>query len=82
MPKLGELNTFYKISRGEEGSKFLLEEKSDGDFMMVIPRDVGRYSLQPGIKIKINSLDVNKIKNFYSFSKIWIIRCSVPEFLS
>ncbi len=74
MPKLGELSTFYKISRGEEGSKFLLEEKSDGDFMMVIPRDVDRYSLQPGIKVMKKSLDANKIKNFYSYHKIWIIR--------
>ena len=72
--RLGELTDFFLISRGEEGSKFLLKEIPDGKFFMVIPNDVGRYTIEPGLKITEKTLTPNKIANFYRHPKIWAIR--------
>jgi hypothetical protein len=73
-PSLKELNTLFKISRGEEGSKFALTPSESGDFYMVIPQDVERYSVDSGIKIESKNLTINKVSNLYKHPKIWIIR--------
>jgi len=72
--RLGELTEFFSISRGEEGSKFLLKEIPDGNFFMVIPNDVGKYTLQLGLKISEKTLTPNKVSTFYQHPKIWVIR--------
>lgn len=72
--RLGELEEFFIISRGEEGSKFLLKEIVDGNFFMVIPKDVGRYTIEQGLKISDKTLTPNKVENFYQHPKIWAIR--------
>ena len=72
--RLGELSEAYVISRGEEGSKFLLKENTSGNFFINIPYDIGRYSLENGLKISDKTLTPNKITNFYQHPKIWAIR--------
>jgi hypothetical protein len=72
--RLGESSDVYSISRGEEGSKFLLKEIVDGNFFMVIPNDVGRYTIEQGLKISEKTLTPNKVANFYQHPKIWAIR--------
>lgn len=64
----------YRVSRGEEGSKFDLVEAADGDFYQVIPADVFRYHMRPGIKVRSESLTPGKLSQLYSNPKIWIIR--------
>jgi len=64
----------YRVSRGEEGSKFNLVEAADGDFNMVIPADVFRYHMAPGIKVRSKSLTPGKLSQLYSNPKLWIIR--------
>ena len=71
---LGNLPELFSISRGEEGSKFLLKESIDGNFFMVIPNDVGRYTIEQGLKITEQTLTPNKVGNFYQHPKIWAIR--------
>jgi len=73
-PKLGNLADQFLISRGEEGSKFALAEKADGNFFMVIPKDIERYYVSKGLRISFKSLTPTKIKTFYEHPKIWIIR--------
>jgi type I restriction-modification system DNA methylase subunit len=72
-PRLG-VQMEYRVSRGEEGSKFNLVESADGDFDMVIPADVFRYHMTSGIKIRSTSLTPGKLSLLYSNPKLWIIR--------
>ena len=72
--RLGQLTDIYAISRGEEGSKFAIEEVDDGDFFMVIPEHVERYSVADGLHITSSMLSPNKVKSLYRHPKIWIIR--------
>jgi len=72
--RLKDLEDRYVISRGEEGSKFALREKPDGDFRMVIPQDVKRYQVAAGMTIEGRSLSATKIKRFYTHPKLWITR--------
>jgi adenine-specific DNA-methyltransferase len=71
---LSELISLFKISRGEEGSKFNIKESDNGDYYMVIPEDVERYQIDNGKKIVSIGLAANKITSIYSHPKIWIIR--------
>ena len=71
---LFNLNNRFRISRGEEGSKFSLSSTNDGDFRIVIPADISRYYTSEGIKIKSDTLTSNKLVDFYAHPKIWIIR--------
>jgi len=73
-PALKELNSLYKVSRGEEGSKFALTPDDAGNFYMVIPKDVERYSVDVGLRINEKSLTNTKVSNLYKHPKIWIIR--------
>ncbi|MFA0821563.1 MAG: Eco57I restriction-modification methylase domain-containing protein [Methanomethylovorans sp.] len=73
-PNLKMLEDFYSISRGEEGSKFSLNEDPNSNFYMVIPNDIARYHYSPGIKISTETLSTKKIEDFYCRPKIWIIR--------
>ena len=73
-PTLGQLSGRYRISRGEEGSKFALKEKPDGDFFIVIPKDVERYVVADGLRISGKALASTKVESFYKHPKIWIIR--------
>ncbi len=73
-PALGQLSDRYRISRGEEGSKFALKEKPDGDFFIVIPKDVERYAVADGLRISGKALTSTKVVSLYEHPKIWIIR--------
>jgi len=73
-PRLADLTDRFKISRGEEGSKFTLKEAPGAAFMMVIPAHVGRYSLEDGIPIDSTVLTPSKVAEFYQHPKIWVIR--------
>jgi hypothetical protein len=73
-PRLGQLKNQYRVSRGEEGSKFALEKSSDGQFFMVIPKDIERYAVAEGIQISQNSLTSTKVTTIYEHPKIWLIR--------
>jgi len=72
--RLGELSDYFSISRGEEGSKFLLKEDPDGNFFILIPKDVGRYTINSGLRTTEKSLTSNKVAAFYQHPKIWAIR--------
>ncbi len=80
-PRLGELGDMYSISRGEEGSKYRLKTHKKGSYFMVIPENVERYSLEPGISVVSNTLTPNKISSVYSKPKIWIIRIQKMRWL-
>jgi predicted RNA methylase len=71
---LGQLSDRFRISRGEEGSKFALQEQPDGDLFMVVPADVDRYNVAEGLRISGKTLTSNKLESFYGHAKIWIIR--------
>jgi hypothetical protein len=71
---LGELSSKYRISRGEEGSKFALKEQLDGNSFMVIPENVERYSVDQGMKISEAAFSLVKLGAIYKHPKIWIIR--------
>ncbi len=73
-PRLRDLDSDFLVSRGEEGSKFNLVEQKDGDCWMVIPKDVLRFEVAPGIRITSGSLTPSKRQEFYSRPKIWVIR--------
>jgi len=70
---LGSLETF-RISRGEEGSKFKITENKSGKFRMIIPADIETNSVAEGIPIDDTNLTMNKIANIYTHPKIWITR--------
>lgn len=71
---IGEQNNLYKISRGEEGSKFAIKTDDNGKYFMVIPKDVERYSVDSGSRISEETLTATKKVSLYSHPKIWIIR--------
>ena len=73
-PSLGTLTNIYKISRGEEGSKFALKIDETGESLMVIPKDVERYHVDDGLRVCTKSLTSTKNISFYTHPKIWIIR--------
>lgn len=73
-PPLGNLTEQFRISRGEEGSKFALQEDSSGDFWMVIPKDVERYFVEDGLRVSASGLTQTKVSALYRHPKIWIIR--------
>ncbi len=62
------------ISRGEEGSKLNLKQDKSSSFRMIVPENVERYCVDEGMQISESTLTANKINNFYSNPKIWIIR--------
>src|SRR3989339_1182011 len=69
-----QLSDKYRISRGEEGSKFALKKDSEGKFFIVVPQDIERYAVAEGLRTSANTLTPNKIEAFYKHPKIWIIR--------
>ncbi|MHB1424117.1 MAG: Eco57I restriction-modification methylase domain-containing protein [Gemmataceae bacterium] len=73
-PKLAQQKNTFSISRGEEGSKFNVQEAADGDFFMVTPKDVERHAVAPGIRVSGSGLTPSKLKSIYVHPKIWIIR--------
>lgn len=73
-PRLGDLDSLFHISRGEEGSKFKLKEDRNGNFFMVIPADVKPYFVSNGLKISDNKLSKIKLDDYYCHPKIWITR--------
>jgi hypothetical protein len=73
-PSLGSLDSIFRISRGEEGSKFAIKSDEFGDFFMVIPKDVERHNIQAGVKIKQSILTPTKSASLYKHPKIWLIR--------
>jgi hypothetical protein len=73
-PRLGQLSNRFRISRGEEGSKFNLTEKTNGDFFMVTPENVERYEVAAGLRVGGRSLTPGKAEAYYTHPKIWIIR--------
>ena len=73
-PRLGEQKEKYKVSRGEEGSKYSIKQISAGDFRMVIPQDIERYHVSMGVPSLSNSLTQTKTELLYKHPKIWIIR--------
>lgn len=73
-PSLGNQSNLYKISRGEEGSKFAVKTDEKGKYFMVIPKDVERYSVDIGTRISEETLTPTKKTSLYSHPKIWIIR--------
>ncbi len=72
--RLGNQLNNYRISRGEEGSKFNIVSDEEGDFRLVIPADIEGYFVKEGVKVSQNSLTINKVRSFYSHPKIWVIR--------
>lgn len=73
LPKLGE-SDFFKISRGEEGSKNKFVEDKAGDYHLVNPEFVYKYFTKEGIKIDSDALTISKKETLYSNPKIWCIR--------
>jgi hypothetical protein len=73
-PRLGEQVSRFRVSRGEEGSKFKLKETPMGEFSMITPAEVDRYSVGNGIRVSTKSLTASKVEGLYSHPKIWIIR--------
>ncbi len=68
------LSELFSVSRGEEGSKFSLQECEGSDFWMVIPNDIERYNVREGIQISKNTLIPTKVEKYYTHPKIWITR--------
>lgn len=73
-PRLSEAPHQYRISRGEEGSKFALTAQPDGKFVMIIPENVERYLVTSGLRVAASTLTKSKVEGFYNHPKIWIIR--------
>ncbi len=73
-PTLKEMDSLFRISRGEEGSKFALIPDESGNFFMVIPQNIERHKVDSGIKIAAKNLTANKVSNLYTHPKIWVIR--------
>lgn len=73
-PSLEDQEDMFRVSRGEEGSKFNIKGSEHGDFFMVIPQDISRYARQDGVRVESQALAENKKNDFYSHPKIWIIR--------
>ncbi len=73
-PAIGLQNVRYKISRGDEGSKFNIKPDNNGNFFMVIPQNIERYFVGEGIKVNEDFLTPTKVESLYKHSKVWIIR--------
>ena len=73
-PQLGQLTKQFKISRGEEGSKFNLKRSENSRFWMVIPENVHRYDLTEGMPVSLAGLTTGKVDGYYTHPKIWIVR--------
>jgi hypothetical protein len=73
-PTLGQQIDKYKISRGEEGSKFAIKTDASGNYLMVIPENIKRYIVGEGVRVNENFLTSTKIANLYNHPKIWTIR--------
>jgi hypothetical protein len=73
-PRLGQLSDRFKISRGEEGSKFRLTRSEKSGFWMMIPENVHRYDLTDGMPISVASLAAGKVDGYYRHPKLWIVR--------
>jgi len=71
--RLGKVDDL-SISRGEEGGKDKFSNDSTGDYHLVVPENIGRYQVEQGIKVSSRLLSKNKVNEFYSSPKIWIIR--------
>jgi hypothetical protein len=74
LPSLGELSDAFRISRGEEGSKFAISAYAAGKFFMVLPQDVERHTVKEGVRIAGATLTHTKVDALYSHPKIWVIR--------
>lgn len=72
-PELGTIQN-YKLSRGEEGSKFNIKESDTGTFKMVIPADIKVNHTAEGKSIDIKGLTPNKLSSIYTHPKIWVTR--------
>jgi type I restriction-modification system DNA methylase subunit len=73
-PRLNLLEDKYRISRGEEGSKFDLKSDENGNFYVMIPSDIERYRISAGLKVTPETLTPTKVERLYRHPKIWIIR--------
>jgi len=73
-PVLEEFDNIFRVSRGEEGSKFALIPDPQSNFLMLIPNNIERYYCENGLQVNENSLTKTKKENFYKHPKIWIIR--------
>jgi len=73
-PRLGELKDCFAISRGEEGSKFNIKSDINGNFFMMIPKDIERFHIDEGVKVNQKTLTQTKVEKIYKHPKIWIIR--------
>ncbi|MDO8571103.1 MAG: N-6 DNA methylase [bacterium] len=73
-PQLGQLAEQFKISRGEEGSKFNLKRSENSRFWMVVPENVHRYDLTEGMPVSLAGLTTGKVDGYYTHPKIWIVR--------
>jgi hypothetical protein len=73
-PTLGSARDTYRISRGEEGSKFRYETDPSGLYRMITPADVERFGVLDGCAIRESSLTPGKLSFLYMHPKIWIIR--------
>ena len=71
---LVEQSDKYKISRGEEGSKFAITTHSSGKFCMVIPENIERYAVGDGVRVAGSTLTPTKTVSLYTHPKVWIIR--------
>jgi len=72
--RLGELQEQYRVSRGDEGSKFKVKASDRGEMWFVIPENVERYVVASSIRVRQRSLAQGKVISIYSYPKIWIIR--------
>jgi len=73
-PRLGDLSARFRISRGEEGSKFKVTQEQSGDYFMVIPADVERHAVGEGVRISSATLTPSKVDDLYSHPKVWVVR--------
>ncbi len=71
----------FLVSRGEEGGKDKFSHDTTGDFNLVIPENIDRYQVESGIKIPSELLSKNKVTEFYSRPKIWVIRIQKMRWL-
>ncbi len=69
-----ELLGNFKISRGEEGSKYNILETKSGKFRMIIPADLQVNIVGEGKSISKEGLTPNKLSSIYTHPKIWITR--------
>jgi len=71
---LGRLSGKFSISRGEEGSKYAMQADADGDFWILFPEHMERFSTEQGIPTLSRILTQTKLVDYYTHPKIWTIR--------